>query len=235
MSGKKSRDLRRVGKLMNRKIGIIFDLDGTLLDSLQDLADAVNHTLVQFGYPLRSTNEIRHFLGNGARDLICKSLGTEDSSEVERVLEAYLPYYEKHSLDKTRPFDGIHEVLEQLGRKYPLAIVSNKPDAATKLLCSQLFPGIYSIGEHVGCPRKPAPNMLHKAMADLGLESCVFVGDSEVDIVTARNADVPCVSVLWGFRDRLELEKNGGLYFCDDPRKLVKLVEEVAEKYSVSN
>ena len=218
---------------MSKRIGILFDLDGTLLDSLQDLADAVNHTLEQFGYPTRSVQEVRRFLGNGARDLISKSVGTDDSLEIDRVLSAYLPYYEKHSLDKTKPFDGIYEVLRQLGEKYPLAIVSNKPDAATKLLCSKFFPGIYSIGEHEGCPRKPSPNMLYKAMADLGVESCVFVGDSEVDIVTAGKAGVPCVSVLWGFRDRPEMEENGGKYFCEDTRKLAQLVEEVAEKYYV--
>jgi len=214
---------------MRNKIGILFDLDGTLLDSLQDISDAVNHNLEQFGYPTRSVQEVRSFLGNGARDLIGKSIGSKDSSEIDRVFSVYLPYYEEHSLDKTKPFDGILETLLQLGEKYPIGIVSNKPDAATKLLCSQFFPRVYCVGEHGGCPRKPAPDMLQKAMVDLGVESCVYVGDSEVDLITAGKLGVPCVSVLWGFRDRPELEKNGGKYFCEDPRKLPELVEEVVK------
>lgn len=211
---------------MDKKIGILFDLDGTLLDTLQDLTDAVNHTMEQFGYPERSAREVRSFLGTGARELIRKSMSAEDTPEVDRVLAAYIPYYNAHSLDKTKPYEGIPEALKILAEKYPLAVVSNKPDSGTKLLCAQFFPGIYALGEHAGCPRKPAPDMLHKAMADLGVDTCVYVGDSEVDVITAGNAGVPCVSVLWGFRDRPEIEAHGGKYFCEAPGKLPEAVEE---------
>lgn len=215
---------------MDKKIGILFDLDGTLLDTLQDLTDAVNHTMQEFGYPARTNREVRSFLGNGARELIRKSMSAEDTPEVDRLLAAYIPYYNAHSLDKTKPYAGIPEALKILGEKYPLAVVSNKPDTGTKLLCAQFFPGIYAVGEHAGCPRKPAPDMLHKAMADLGVDACVYIGDSEVDVITARNAGMPCVSVLWGFRDRPEIEENGGKYFCEDPKDLVEAVEEAIKE-----
>ena len=211
---------------MNKKIGILFDLDGTLLDTLQDLTDAVNHTMQAFGYPVRSNREVRSYLGNGARELIRLAMGAEDTPEVDRALAAYIPYYNAHNLDKTKPYEGIPEALQVLGKKYPLAVVSNKPDVGTKALCAQFFPGVYALGEHAGCPRKPAPDMLHKAMADLGVDACVYVGDSEVDVITAKAAGVPCVSVLWGFRDRPEIEENGGKYFCDEPCKLPDLIAQ---------
>lgn len=211
---------------MDKKIGILFDLDGTLLDTLQDLTDAVNHTMQAFGYPVRSNREVRSYLGNGARELIRLAMGAEDTPEVDRALAAYIPYYNAHNLDKTKPYEGIPEALQVLGKKYPLAVVSNKPDVGTKALCAQFFPGVYALGEHAGCPRKPAPDMLHKAMADLGVDACVYVGDSEVDVITAKAAGVPCVSVLWGFRDRPEIEENGGKYFCDEPCKLPDLIAQ---------
>jgi phosphoglycolate phosphatase len=215
---------------MEKKIGILFDLDGTLLDTLQDLTDAVNHTMEQFGYPLCSNRQVRSYLGNGARELIRLAMGVEDIPAVDTALAAYIPYYNAHNLDKTKPYDGIPEALRILSEKYPLAVVSNKPDVGTKALCAQFFPGVYALGEHAGCPRKPAPDMLLKAMADLGVNACVYVGDSEVDVITAQSAGMPCVSVLWGFRDRPEIEENGGKYFCEDPRELPKWIEKAMEE-----
>ena len=214
---------------MKNKIGVLFDLDGTLLDTLQDLTDAVNYTMAQFGYPACSPMQVRSYLGNGARELIRRAMGVEDSPAVDQALAVYIPYYNAHNLDKTKPYDGILDAMEQLGKKYPLAVVSNKPDAGTKALCARFFPGVYSMGEHTGCPRKPAPDMLHKAMDALGVEKCVYVGDSEVDVITANRAGVPCVSVLWGFRDRPEIEENGGKYFCEDPKDLPKVIEEAMQ------
>ena len=215
---------------MEKKIGILFDLDGTLLDTLQDLTDAVNYTMEQFGYPKRTDREVRSFLGNGARELIRRAMGVEDCPAVDQALAVYIPYYNAHNLEKTKPYDGILEVLAYLGQKYPLAVVSNKPDAGTKALCAQFFPGVYSMGEHAGCLRKPAPDMVYKAMAELGVEKCVYVGDSEVDVITAGKAGAPCISVLWGFRDKPEIEENGGKYFCEDPKELPKLVEEAIKE-----
>lgn len=203
------------------KLGILFDLDGTLLDTLEDLKDSVNYALSQYGCPPRNLAEIREFIGNGAKKLIERSLpGKGNDPDVEEVLATYQAYYKTHSQIKTKPYPGILEALAQLSAQYPVAIVSNKPDAATKLLCKEFFGDIYARGESTDCPRKPAPDMLQKAMEAIGVDSCIYVGDSEVDVLTAKNLGVKCLSVLWGFRDREELEQAGNQYFCADPRDL---------------
>ena len=207
------------------KTGILFDLDGTLLDTLEDLADSVNHTLEQFGYPVRSREEVRRFVGNGARRLI--QLAVPENGDADAVLAVFQQYYREHCQIKTKPYDGILEALEVLGQTYPMAIVSNKPDAAVKTLCAQYFPGIYARGESVDCPRKPAPDMVFKAMEAIGVERCIYVGDSEVDVLTAQNAGVPCLSVLWGFRDKEEMEAVGGTYFCKNPAELPAAIKEM--------
>ena len=210
------------------KIGILFDLDGTLLDTLEDLLDATNYALGVHGYPARTLSELRRFVGNGAWNQMRLSLpqGSTDE-EIQAVLDTYKPYYTAHCQIKTRPYDGILPVLERLGEKYPLAIVSNKPDSAVKELCAQYFPGIYALGETANCPRKPAPDMVFKAMAAIGVERCVYVGDSEVDILTAKNAGVPCVSVLWGFRDKEDLENT---IFCEKTEDLVSCIEKTIQQ-----
>lgn len=209
-------------------IGILFDLDGTLLDTLEDLKDSVNHTLRQHGCPGRSLEEVRQFVGNGARRLIRLSLpGGESEEQIDRVLADYQVYYATHTQIKTCPYEGILDALKAIGEKYPIAIVSNKPDSAVKPLCAYYFPGVYALGEASGCPRKPAPDMLVKAMKDIGVDSCIYVGDSEVDVITAQNAGVKCLSVLWGFRDRACMEEVGGKYFCEKPADLLKKLEEM--------
>ena len=207
------------------KTGILFDLDGTLLDTLDDLADSVNHTLAQFGYPARSREEVRRFVGNGARRLI--QLAVPENGDVDAVLEAFQSYYRVNCQIKTRSYDNIMTALEALNREYPIAIVSNKPDAAVKTLCAQYFPGIYARGESTDCPRKPAPDMVFKAMEAIGVERCIYVGDSEVDVLTAKNAGVPCLSVLWGFRDKAEMEAVGGNHFCRNPLDLPAAIKEM--------
>lgn len=210
------------------KTGILFDLDGTLLDTLEDLMDATNYTLNRFGLPERTLEQIRQAVGNGAANQIRKSTpeGTPEE-RVEEMLAVYKPYYASHCQIKTRPYPGILEALKILGEKYPLAIVSNKPDIAVKPLCADYFPGIYALGEAADCPRKPAPDMVYKAMQAIGVERCIYVGDSEVDVLTARNAEVPCLSVLWGFRDKEEMEAAGGSYFCAETAQLVEKIEEM--------
>lgn len=202
--------------------GIIFDLDGTLLDTLDDLMDGVNHALTEFGFPTRSREEIRAFVGNGAARLI--RLAVPEGADWEPVFACFQSYYREHCQIKTRPYDGIPEALEILSRNYPLAIVSNKPDAAVKTLCAQYFPGIYARGESADCPRKPAPNMVYKAMEAIGANRCIYVGDSEVDVLTSANAGVPCLSVLWGFRDAQEI---GGTHYCSSPAELVTALEKM--------
>ena len=207
------------------KVGILFDLDGTLLDTLDDLLDGVNHTLREFGYPERTREEVRQFVGNGALRLMQQAVPS--GADAAEAYGAFQAYYSTHCQIKTRPYDGIPETLAKLGEKYPVAIVSNKPDSAVKPLCSQYFPGVYARGESADCPRKPAPDMVCKAMEAIGVEKCIYVGDSEVDVLTAKNAGFPCVSVLWGFRDRKDMEAAGGSVFCETPDKLADIIEEI--------
>ena len=206
--------------------GILFDLDGTLMNTLEDLTDATNYTLRHFGFPERSLREVRRAIGNGAANQLrrCAPEGTPEET-VEQMLAVYKPYYTAHCRIKTRPYDGIPEALAELGRRYPVAIVSNKPDAAVKELCAEYFPGLYALGERADCPRKPAPDMVFRAMRAIGVENCVYVGDSEVDVQTAENAGVPCLSVLWGFRDREDLK--AAAHFCEAPHQMVEKIEEI--------
>ena len=207
------------------KIGILWDLDGTLLNTLEDLMDGVNYALAQFGLPPRTLEEVRQFVGNGAANLIIRAV--DGRAEAQAVLETFRTYYNAHCLIKTGPYPGILEALACLKEKYPMAIVSNKPDSAVKPLCEQYFPGIYALGERSDCPRKPAPDMVYKAMADIGVETCIYVGDSEVDVETAKNAGVKCLSVLWGFRDKDVIEQAGGKYFCEETSHLVEKIEDL--------
>ena len=214
------------------KIGILWDLDGTLLDTLEDLADGVNYALAQFGYPARTREEVRRFVGNGAFNLIRRAV--PEGTDPAPVFEVFHAYYNAHCQIKTRPYPGILDALAQLGRKYPMAVVSNKPDSAVKPLCEQYFPGLYARGESADCPRKPAPDMVHRAMADICVEKCIYVGDSEVDVLTAKHAGVPCLSVLWGFRDRQEIAQAGGMHFCETVADLPRMLEEMIRDLTVT-
>ena len=208
--------------------GILFDLDGTLLDTLQDLADSLNHALSRFGYPARTAEETRRFVGNGALVLIRRAI--PDGENPMPVLAAFQEHYQSHCRIKTGPYPGIMAQLESLKEKYPIAIVSNKPDAAVKALCADYFPGVYALGESPECPRKPAPDMVYKAMAAIGVDRCIYVGDSEVDVETAKNAGVPCLSVTWGFRDESEIRAAGGVHFCTEPARLADMLEAMLAK-----
>ena len=207
------------------KTAVLLDMDGTLLDTLADLHQAVNHALRFCGYPERTIQEVCRFVGNGAGQLI--RLATPEGGDQAAVMAAFMAYYAQHCNSLTKPYDGILEALAVLKENYALAIVSNKPDVAAKELAQIYFPGIYALGESPACPRKPAPDMVHKAMADLGVQRCVFVGDSDVDIATAKNAGVPCLSVTWGFRSEEELQAAGAEYFCHDPADLPQMIENI--------
>lgn len=204
---------------------VLFDLDGTLLDTLDDLAASVNAALAAFSLPMRTREEVRRFVGNGAERLIRLALpGEETDPPAEEVLKVFRTHYNAHCLDRTRPYDGILEALSKL--HMPAAIVSNKPDSAVKPLCARFFPGVPAFGETADCPRKPAPDMLFRGLEALGADRCVYVGDSEVDILTARNAGMPCLSVLWGFRDKETLEAAGGTVFCRTPEELPGILNQ---------
>ena len=207
------------------KTAILFDLDGTLLDTLEDLKDAVNHILRAKGYPERTLEEVRCFVGNGARKLM--ELAVPAGADAEEAFGAFRLYYNAHCQVKTRPYAGIEAVLDVLKKEYPVAIVSNKPDSAVKTLCADYFPGTYALGEAADCPRKPAPDMVYKAMKELGVQKCIYVGDSEVDVLTAKNAGVPCISVLWGFRNREELVQAGADCFCEKTEEIPRKIEEL--------
>ena len=214
------------------KAGILWDLDGTLLNTLEDLTDSVNHTLKEFGCPERTLEEVRTFVGTGAKNLMKKALpGKADDPDVDTVLAAYQEYYATHAQVKTGAYPGVLESLKALGEIYPMAIVSNKPDRPVKLLCKDYFGDIYALGETPDCPRKPAPDMVFKGMKAIGVDACIYVGDSETDVETARNAGMPCLSVLWGFRDKETLARAGGKHFCEDPKDLPQMLTRLMEEY----
>ncbi len=217
-----------------KDIGILFDLDGTLLDTLEDLTDATNQVLTQFGYPRRSREEVRRFVGNGARNWVQWSVPQDtDPARTEQVFQAFQEYYSTHCQEKTRPYGGIPEALEALRQAgYPMAIVSNKPDGAVKSLCRQYFPGLYARGETPDCPRKPDPAMVRAAAREIGVaaERCIYVGDSEVDVETGFRAGMPVVSVTWGFRPAEVIRAAGGEIFCHSPGALTDAVKEVEKR-----
>ena len=189
---------------------------------------ATNAALAHFDCPGRTTDEVRQFVGNGAERLIRLALpGNADDPAVSDVLAYFKDYYAAHSQVKTRPYDGIPEALIEVQKEFPVAIVSNKPDNAVKILCSQYFGDVFALGESSACPRKPAPDMVHKAMEAIGADRCIYVGDSEVDVLTAKNAGVPCLSVLWGFRDKEVLVEAGADNFCENPKDLLKILKEM--------
>ncbi len=209
---------------------VLWDLDGTLLNTLSDLTAATNATLAHFHCPARSQEQVRQFVGNGAKKLLEQALpGLPTDPPVEEALCWFRAYYEKHNNRATQPYDGILEALatlQRLGCKQ--AILSNKPDGAVKLLWRDYFQNTvaYAQGESPDCPRKPSPVMLEKAMEKLGVsrEETVYIGDSEVDIATAKAANVACISVLWGFREKEELENAGAARFCVRPAELVEMI-----------
>ena len=212
------------------KTAILFDLDGTLLDTLGDLHASTNAVLRQFGYPERTIDEVRRFVGNGARVLIQQAVPAGEDHRVDEVLSAFQTYYAAHCDILTRPYPGIPALLSALGEKYPLAVVSNKPDRAVKELAKIYFPALYARGESTDCPRKPAPDMVRMAIQALGAENCIYVGDSEVDVMTAKNAGVPCIAVTWGFRDVEILRTAGAEHFCHTPADLPAIIETILKR-----
>lgn len=214
---------------MNIK-AVIWDLDGTLLNTLDDLAASVNAALAMNGMPLRSTEEVRAFVGNGIRNLMMRAVpGGEANPAFDKALEDFTRHYGAHSRDRTRPYDGILEMLDRLsaeGVKH--AIVSNKIDFAVKALSRAYFGErmCAAIGDDPSRARKPAPDSVFAAMREMGVtaQETVYVGDSDVDVLTARNAGVPCVAVLWGFRDEACLRAAGAGRLARTPDELREII-----------
>ncbi len=206
----------------------IFDLDGTLLDTLQDLAASVNYALRQHHMPEHSIDDVRRFVGNGVRRLMERAIPEGAANPAfEAAFATFREYYMEHSLDTTRPYDGIPELIHELKKRgCRMAVVSNKMMAATQELVHHFFPEIeVAIGEDeaAGIRKKPAPDTVFAAMKQLGEGSAVYVGDSDVDLATARNSGLPCISVLWGFRDRDFLLAHGATTFVEQPLDILSI------------
>ena len=213
----------------------IFDLDGTLLDTLADLAASTNYALRKHGMPEHSIDDVRRFVGNGVRKLMERAVPDgADNPLFDEAFATFRQHYMEHSLDTTQPYDGIPETLAALkARVCRLAVVSNKMMAATQELCRHFFPDTIEVAigedEAHGIRKKPAPDTVFEALKTLGVSrvgasdglSAVYVGDSDVDIQTAANAGLPCISVLWGFRDRDFLIQHGAETFISAPSELL--------------
>ena len=199
---------------------VIFDLDGTLLNTIADLKNATNHALTAFGYPARTTEEMKHFAGRGVRYMVAKALpGGEDNPQFEDVFNCFRPYYEAHCMDLTAPYPGIGDLLARLRQAgCKTAVVTNKIQSAADELIHDLFP----VGDSPAVKRKPAPDGVWLALEKLGVDraDAAYVGDSNIDYETAKNATLPCLSVLWGFRTREELVACGADTFFETPEAL---------------
>ena len=193
----------------------IFDMDGTILDTLDDLTDTMNHCLQKYNLPVRTKADVRSFVGNGILRLVEQGVPNEtDTKQIENIYQEFLDYYKIHSADKTKPYDGILCLLCKLKEQgFMTAVVSNKADSAVQKLCEKYFNGLFdvAVGEQATVRRKPAPDSVNAVLKQLNIDkkNAVYIGDSEVDIQTAQNTKISCVSVGWGFRDREELMDYG--------------------------
>ena len=209
----------------------VFDLDGTILDTLCDLKNSVNFALGKNGLPLRSTEEIRAFVGNGIRLLIERSVPENTSLEItDKCFKDFKEHYKSNSAVNTKPYDGIIDALENLKNAgVKIAVVSNKADFAVQELVLKYFPGIFSFatGEREGVRRKPCPDSVFEAIkvleGDKGKKT-VYIGDSEVDVETARNSGVACIAVTWGFRSKEVLYSLNPEYIIDKPSEITEII-----------
>lgn len=210
------------------KKAVIFDLDGTLLNTLDDLADSTNYALSKFGYPTRTIEEVRQFVGNGVAKLIERAIPEgENNSNFEKCLSIFKENYAQNMYNKTAPYNGIIEMLSNLKSKgIKIAVVSNKFDLAVKELCKKYFEGFidFAAGENEaqGIKKKPAPDTVISVLNEFNFapEDAVYVGDSDVDIMTAKNSKMPCIIVTWGFRDEKFLLENGATILINAPSEI---------------
>lgn len=214
---------------------VIFDMDGTILDTLEDLTDAVNFTMKNFHMPTYSIDDIRSFLGNGIRVLLEKTVpGGSSNEKFDEALTYFKEYYGIHCNDKTKAYPGIKELMHKLkAHGIKIAIVSNKVHSAVCDLSEKYFDGLsdISLGEQSKMAKKPAPDMVFEAMRLLGAskETTVYIGDSEVDFATAKNSGLDCISVLWGFRTKTELLAAGATVFAEKPEDIFELIKQLAK------
>lgn len=210
---------------------VIFDLDGTLLDTLEDLADSVNEMLKKFSCPERGLAEVRQFVGNGMKKLVERSVSEDfDEKQFDSAYEFFRLCYGRNMRNKTRPYDGIMACLEELKKLgIKTVVTSNKNDDAVKNLCKEYFGELitFAVGVREEIPPKPDPEMVFSAMKKIGVskENCIFVGDSDTDILTAKNAELRSIGVLWGFRDRGVLEKAEADFIISSPHEIINIIK----------
>ncbi len=212
---------------------VIFDLDGTLLFTLEDLKNSTNFALCQFNFPPRTLEEVRTFVGNGVKKLIERAVPENtDFSTIEKVLEVFKQNYSQNMYNCTKPYNSIEKLLKELRqKKFKIAVVSNKFDSAVKELCKKYFNELIdvAIGQRDNVPKKPAPNGVFQAIKELksDIKNCIYVGDSDVDVQTAKNASIPCIGVTWGYRDEELLKSKGVDYIANDPLEILNLVDKI--------
>lgn len=214
--------------------GVIFDLDGTLVNSLEDIADSMNRVLGEYGFPTHDLEDYKRFVGRGLRNLVSRALpeGAKDDGLISRCRDSMLEEYGRNFLNKTRPYDGITDLLDELVRRgLKLAVFSNKNDDLTKKLVAALLPDwdfAAVIGSSAEMPEKPDPRgaLLISRQSGINPERLIYVGDSDVDMETARNAGMYAVGALWGFRTKEELISNGAEYLLKDPMDLLQILQE---------
>ena len=207
---------------------VIFDLDGTILNTIEDLKDSANFALSQRGYPQKNLEEIRSFVGNGIRNLIIRCLPENtDEAIIDELFTIFNARYKEHCMDKTCPYDGVLELLAKLREQgIATAVLSNKADYAVKILCDKYFTGLFDAcaGMKEDVRRKPWPDGIYNILSELNVkgENAVYIGDSEVDIKTAKAAGIDCIAVDWGFRDREVLEAEGANHIASNMEELLK-------------
>lgn len=215
---------------------VIFDMDGTILDTIEDIAGAVNYILAKYDMPLRTVDEVKGFVGNGLLRTLELSVPLETDKEfVNKIFEEFVIYYKSHSQIKTKPYDGIVEAIRKLkDQGFKTAVVSNKRQEAVEELCDIFYDGLFDIalGERDGIPRKPAPDMNNIVLDYLEVNSneAIYIGDSEVDIKTATNSNLKGIYVSWGFRDKEDLINHGAKLIVDTPDELLFEVNRLCEK-----
>ena len=209
---------------------VIFDMDGTILNTLEDLKNATNYSLRQFGMPERSLEEVRMFVGNGIRKLVERAVPAGTSEEkIAQILDVFLEYYEIHSADNTSPYPGILELVEKLKKSgIKTAVSTNKADVPAQELGREYFNGIFDliVGQQDGLKVKPAPDSVNKILSilDIQKKDAIYIGDSDVDVQTAKNSGLDFIGVSWGFRGREFLEKNGAKNIVDNANEILDLV-----------
>lgn len=221
---------------MKRNI-LIFDLDGTLLNTLEDLADSTNFALKEFNYPQKTIKQVCNYVGNGVAKLIERAIPDgRNNPDFDKCLAVFKENYSQNMYNKTGPYLGIIEMLSELRAKgCKVAVVSNKFDAAVKELCRKYFPNLIdvAIGENeaAGIKKKPAPDTVLEVVKEFGasVDNCIYIGDSDVDIMTAKNSNMPCISVTWGFRNLEFLKKSGASIIVNKPSEIVDYIETSAK------